>query len=160
MNIALSATMRQAIPTRPREIEGAGSRSNEGTAVGMLMKSLGSLFVAPVRIRRMLYVPQRPAAPDLGYSTKIVGRGRRGGGPFERPGIPRIAARDGSVLKRPNDVEYKNRQGGALKERSHRANKIQRTPASVRFVCVDPARHAENSRHMHRIESEMKSDDE
>src|SRR4030095_12928940 len=102
VKIAASAMIRQTIPTRPREGSVHGV-SITGKATGGPLTGQ-SLFVFPVRIFRMLDIPQRPAASDLQQDGEIVNRRRRGDGPFERPCVPRIAAGGPASEIRPDQV--------------------------------------------------------
>ena len=48
------------------------------------------LFELPIRILRMLQIPQWPAATHFGRLLEIVLRWWRGSGPLERPRIPGV----------------------------------------------------------------------
>ena len=66
--------MRLTTPTRPERRRRARS------------------FVRPVGIVGVLQVPERAAARRHRDDLEVVGRGRRGRGPLERPGVPRVVA--------------------------------------------------------------------
>src|SRR6185369_15416277 len=83
-----SVTMRQSIPTLRFEGSFHSVAAGNVCAVAVVMS-----FVFPVRIVRMLQVPERTAASHHGKLFKVIAGRRRRGGPFQRPGVPRIVAR-------------------------------------------------------------------
>jgi hypothetical protein len=119
-----------------------------------------SLLVMPIGIFRMLQVPQRPAAPDLGDLREVVRRRRRSGGPFERPRIPGIAPGHLAAEVRPQQVADKNQHARRLKEHADGHDEIPDVPAAPRLVGIDSARHPENAGNVHEIERQMESDEE
>src|SRR5262249_51453349 len=99
--MAASPAIRQNIPTRPR----AGSVHGL-SAMGMVAGSVLILFlynskitareasfVLPVRILRMLDIPQRASASYLRQNREVVVGWRRRNCPLEGPRIPRVIAR-------------------------------------------------------------------
>src|SRR5215470_421119 len=94
MKSAVSVTMRQITATTPRDggLHSAGSTGGFKTSAFVNDASSVS-FVFPIRILRVLQVPERAAAAHNRQSLEVVLGGRRGGRPFERPGVPRIFAR-------------------------------------------------------------------
>src|ERR1700722_10338044 len=114
----------------------------------------------PIGIFRMLKVPQRPAAPDLGNGGKVIcWRGRRSG-PFKRPCVPRIAPGKPAPPVRPKQVADEHQHARRLKEYAYGHDEIPDVPASSRLVSIDSAGHPENAGNMHEIEGQMESDDE
>src|SRR5271170_5868746 len=56
--------------------------------VGLM--NMWSLVISPIRVFRMLQVPQGTAAVDHWFNGEVVFRRRGRCRPFQRPGIPRI----------------------------------------------------------------------
>src|SRR6266849_5689139 len=95
--IAASAAIKPYIPTRPREgrfhvTSAAGMKSAAAMLVTAWVMGTTPSFVFPIRVFRMFQVPQRAAAPHDRDGFEVVFGRRRGGGPLERPRIPRIAS--------------------------------------------------------------------
>src|SRR5260370_8554677 len=87
--MALSAIIRQAMPTRPRERD-AKAAGTDGKLATVVFKSRPRLFVLPVGVAGVFEVPERAATPHHGQLGEIVLRGRRSRRPFECPRIPRV----------------------------------------------------------------------
>src|ERR1700676_727001 len=165
VKIAASAVIRLYIATCPR-----AGRSQSSSAVtggtGVILLSLAPLFVLPfvhlfvlsVRIVRMLKVPEWAAALHRRYEGEVVCRWWRVRRPFESPGIPWIVARKFAAEIRPNQVPQEDQDARSLEENSDRHNQVPCVPTAPRFVGVNPTRHAENSRNMHEVESQVEAD--
>src|SRR5260370_37905237 len=86
---------RQSEKSSPRVHAREESTQAQATIVQMVRYSseFSRLFVFPIRIFRVLEVPQRASAGDRGNGREAVRR--RGGtrGPFESPCVPRIVRR-------------------------------------------------------------------
>src|SRR6516164_10007944 len=163
--MAASPAIRQNIPTRPRAGSVHGLSATGMVAGSVLMLFLyhskiarEASFVLPVRILRMLDVPQRPAAPYLRQNREVVVGGRRRSCPLERPRIPRVIARAAALKVRPHEITDETQYRGALEERPNGDNQVQTVPTSPRLVGVDSAWHSEKSRDVHEIEGEAKAD--
>src|SRR5208283_166664 len=57
-------------------------------------------------------------------------------------------------------IPDEHQRGNGLKENADGDNQIPDIPAATGLVGVNPARHAENSRHVHEVERQMEADDE
>src|SRR5580658_635543 len=108
----------------------------------------------------MLEVPQRAPALDFRQRCKIVRWRRRSSGPLERPRIPGIASRKLAAEVRPNQIARENQYARGLKEHAYGHDDVPDLPAATRFVGINAARHSQNAGNMHKIERQMKSDDE
>src|SRR6516165_8949546 len=128
--MAASPAIRQNIPTRPREgsLHGRSATGIVADIVLMLFlynsknATLEASLVFPVRIFRMLDVPQRPAAPHLRQNREVVVGGRRRSCPLERPRIPRIIARAAASKVRPDQIKDETQYGGGLEQRPNGDN--------------------------------------
>src|ERR1700752_4223863 len=74
--------------------------------IGLFSFAPGSL-VLPIRVFRMFQIPYRTATANGRRRCEVIIRGRRAGGPFDRPCVPRIIARQFSFLGRTNNVDGK-----------------------------------------------------
>src|SRR5215472_11543574 len=119
MKIADSAAIRQKIPTGPRE--GNVHWLPIVVAAEALLTPFSQVSIQ-IRIFRMLQVPQRATTRYRGNLREVVFGRRRRRRPFERPGIPRIIARQLSGEKRPQQVPNENKNPAGLKENSDRDN--------------------------------------
>ena len=125
-----------------------------------MVMQFGSLLVLPIGVFRMFQVPQRPAAVDGRDFFEVVRRRRRGGRPFQRPGVPRIVARRLAVPQRDDQVVDEDRVARHLDERADRAELIPNLPAAAGVVGVDPPRHAEHAGDVHRPERQDEADEQ
>src|SRR4051812_37583408 len=160
VKMADSATMRPAMPTRPRSGRFHVSNSSTAEAALMFVAIVPTSFVTAVRIFRMLQVPERPAALDDGDRRKVVRRRRRGDRPFERPRVPRIVAglRALSIGNQQVDNEYGD--GDRLDDGPDRDDEVQGVPAASWLVGVDAPRHPEQAGYVHHVECQVEADDE
>src|SRR4051812_41103948 len=119
LKMADSAVIRHHIPTLPRLLAASGI-SLGGTVivaaankfsfccrVMQLHSGIASnrLFVFPIRIFRMLLVPQRPAALHHRKFGEVVLGWRRSRMPLERPRVPRVGAGCRSPVMSPQQVD-------------------------------------------------------
>src|SRR5437016_7399400 len=159
VKIAASAAIRQTIPTRPR-----AGRSQSNLPSAMVLDgafiTVSPLFVIPIRISRMLKVPERAAALDGRDGMEVVCRRRRIRGPLECPGVPRITSRGFAPEIGPEQVSQEDQNPGSLEENPDGHNDVPRVPTAPRFVGVDPSRHAQQSWDVHEIECQVKADKE
>src|SRR5262249_12473034 len=123
MKSAVSVTMRQTTATIPRD----GKRHSAGSSGGFkasafVIDASSASFIFPVRVLRVLQVPERAAAAHDGQSLEVVFGGRRGGRPFERPRVPRAFACRLSFPVRPNEVDDKAHDSSRLRDYSHRGD--------------------------------------
>src|SRR5207245_11464055 len=122
--------------------------------------AVSPLFVIPVRISRMLKVPERATALDRRDGIEVVCRRRGIRGPLECAGIPRIATSGIAPEIGPEQVSQEDQNPGSLEENSDGHNDVPRVPTAPRFVGVDPSRHAQQSWDVHEIECKVKADKE
>src|ERR1700694_2828195 len=115
-------------------------------------------FELPVRIDRMLEIPKRATALDRWYDGEVICGWRRRRRPFERPGIPRITSSGFALEIGPEQVSQEDQNPGSLEENSDGHNEVPRVPTATRFVGVDPAWHAQQSRDMHEVEGQVEAD--
>src|SRR6516164_9121954 len=128
--MAASPAIRQNIPTRPREGSTHGLSAPGIVAGSVLMFFLynsknaarEASLVLPVRIFRMLDVPQRPAAPHLWQNRKVVVGGRRRCCPLERPRIPRIVVGEAASKIRPHQIKDETQYSHGLEDRPNGDN--------------------------------------
>src|SRR5579864_6649736 len=118
------------------------------------------LFVLPVRIGRVLKVPQWAAALNDWARGKVISRRRRIRGPLKCPGVPRIASGGLTAEIGPDQVSQEDQNPGSLEENPDGHDEVPSVPTPPRFIGVDPSRHAEQSGDMHEVEGEVESDDE
>src|ERR1700686_715108 len=159
VKIAASAVIRLYIATCPRAGRSHSSSAVTGGTVVVLITP-APLFVLPVRIIRMLKVPEGAAALDRWYEGEVVCRRRRLSGPFESPGIPWIASSRFAAKIRPDQVSQEDQDPRSLEENSDGHNQVPGVPAASRFIRVDSSRHAEKSRDMHEVEGQVEADKE
>src|SRR6202045_2766995 len=120
---------------------------------------LAPLLVLPVRIVRVLKVPERAAALHSWDAVEVV-RGRwRIGGPFESPRIPRIVAGGFTAEIRPDKVSQKDQDPRSLEKNSDGHDQVPRIPTAARFVGVDSSRHAQQAGDMHEVKGQVETDD-
>src|SRR6267142_4052604 len=98
-----------------------------------LMK-VSTSFVLPIRIFRMLEVPERPPALHRGEAREVVFRRRRGGGPFQGPRVPWIAPGGPAAQVRPDQVGDEEEDSGGLEEHSHRDDQVPHVPTAPGLV--------------------------
>src|SRR6266851_9499600 len=158
VKIAASAAIRAHIPTRPRA--GSFHSSSGGSVVDVAFITLAPLLVLPVRIVRMLKVPERAAALDGWDGVEVVCGRRRIRGPFESPGIPRITSSGFSPEIGPEQVSQEDQNPGSLEEDSDGHNEVPRVPTPPRLVGIDPSWHAQQSWDMHEVEGQVEADQE
>src|SRR5271155_3186537 len=142
VKIAASAAIRADIPTRPR----LGSRhsvSVRGSVKDVVVMALAPSFELPVRIVRMLKIPERAPALDRWNDGKVVCGRRRIRGPFEGPGIPGIASGGLATVVRPDQVPQEDQDPGGLEEDSDGYNEVPCVPTAARLIGVDSSWHAQ-----------------
>src|SRR5579864_5094572 len=118
------------------------------------------LFVLPVRIGRVLKVPQRAAALNDWEPGKVIGRRRRIRGPLKCPGVPRIAAGRLTAEIGPGQVSQEDQNPSSLEENSDGHDQVPRVPTTARLIGIDSSRHAQQSWDMHEVECQVEADDE
>src|SRR5258708_3889660 len=103
VKIAVSAAIRAYIAMRPR---GGSFHSISVGASGkdVAFITLAPLLVLPIRIVRMLKIPERTPALDAWDGVEVVCGWRRIRRPLERPRIPRIVSSRFAVETRPNQI--------------------------------------------------------
>src|SRR5262249_54988795 len=108
----------------------------------------------------MFQVPKGTTTTNYWHRREVVIRGRRTRGPFERPRVPWITAGQFTLPDGADNVDGEHKNGGRLKERSHRSDEIERVPATPSVVRENASRHAEEAGEVQRIERQMETDDE
>src|SRR5580704_11078682 len=143
--------MRPAIATFPRDgsCQPVVVFGNEVvTALIMISPSL----IAAIGIFRMLQVPQGAAARDGRNGRKVIRRGRRTGGPFQCPRVPRVVTGPVSLEIGNYEVCYKHENRDRLNERADADKQVQSVPAAARLVGVDTAQHTQQTGNVHEVE--------
>src|SRR5262249_2426026 len=100
-------------------------------------------FVLPIRIVRVLEVPQRAAAAHQGDGLGVVRRRGGGGRPLERPRVPGIGAGRLTAAQAAGDVPQQEHGARDLEQHAERRQAVPQLPATARVVGVDAARHTE-----------------
>src|SRR5215831_654051 len=105
VNIADSVTISQATAALRRD----GNCHSAGVAARGIdaLLSIGHsscLFVLPIRVFWVFQVPERAAAAHHRQRLEVVLRWRRGRGPFERPGVPGVIARQRTAAPRDEQI--------------------------------------------------------
>src|ERR1051326_2231813 len=108
----------------------------------------------------MLEIPQWAAASNFRNGDEVVLRRGRWRGPLEGPGVPRIVAGFPAAAQRFINVPDENQYRGRLENHADRGDHIHGVPAAAGRIRVDAARHAENSREVQRVESQVEADHE
>src|SRR3954471_299476 len=116
-----------------------------------------SSLVTAIGIFRMFQIPQRAPAGDARNGWEVVSRRWRTDGPFERPAVPWILAGPGALPVGDDQVCDEHQDADGLDERADRDDQVDSVPPTARFVGVDAARHAQQSREVHRIKREMEA---
>src|SRR5690349_623441 len=104
-----------------------------------LVVSSSAAFDRPVGRIGMLQIPKRAAAAHHGNGLKVLGEGRRGGGPLERPGIPGIVSGTGAGCQAGENVADEDERAEAQDYGTERRNQIERGPARQVRIGVYPA---------------------
>src|SRR5580693_963092 len=144
VKIAASAAIRAHIPTRPRV--GRHSTSRWESVKDVVLIALAPLLVFPVRIIRMLKIPERTATLDRRNGVEVVGGRRRIRGPFKCPGVPWITSSRLAPEIRPEQVSQEDQNPGSLEKNSNGHDKVPGFPTPSRFIGVNPSRHAQQTR--------------
>src|SRR5258705_12525967 len=127
VKIADSAAIREYIAMGPRA--GSFHSSSAGGSVTVVVvitlvpysysATRTPLLVFPVRIVRVLEVPERAAALDAWNDGKVIFRRWRTCGPFESPGIPGIASSGFASIVGPQQVSQADQDSGCVEENPH-----------------------------------------
>src|SRR5713226_1231983 len=88
------------------------------TVIAAAFIKVSPLFVLPVRIIRMLKVPEGAAALDRRDGIEVVCGRRRIRRPFESPRIPRIVSSGFATVVGPDQVSQEDQNGDSLEENS------------------------------------------
>src|ERR1700683_2002751 len=148
VKIASSAAIRENIPTRPREGSTQGCSMEVGVE-GMVLKTLSSSLVLPVRIFWVLDVPERAPAFGDGNSGEVVFHRRRTCGPFECPGVPGIVSSNLPFEIRPEQISDEHGGASDLKKHTDCTDQVPDVPSEAGFVGINPPRHSQQTRDMH-----------
>ena len=79
----------------------------------------------------MLEIPKRATALDRWNNGEVICRRRRRCRPFERPGVPWVAACTSSLEVRPQQIGDKSHDSQRLKEHANRYNEIPQIPTTA-----------------------------
>src|SRR6266851_9524759 len=156
VKIAASAAIREHIPTRPRAGRFHWSSAG-GSGKDVVLITLAPLLVLPVRIVRMLKVPERAATLDGWDGVEVVWARRRIRGPFESPRVPRIVSSGSAPEIGPEQVSEEDQNRGSLEENTDGHNQVPCVPTASRFVGVDSSWHAQQSWDMHEVEGQVEA---
>src|SRR6202790_3773321 len=133
VKIAASAAIRANIATLPRS-GSSHSSCGAGSVVDIAFITLAPLLVLPIRIVRMLKVPERTETLYLWNRSEVINMRRRMRGPSDSPRIPRIVSSGFATKIRPDQVSQKHKDPGGLEENSDGHNEVPRVPAAPRLV--------------------------
>src|ERR1700688_4274746 len=160
VKIAASAAIRAHIPTRPRAGSFHSSRAGRFIVVApnIVFIALVPLLVFPVRIVRILKIPERAPALNRWHEGGGICRRRRIRGPFESPCIPGIASGGFATVVRPEQVSQEDQDSGSLEEISDGYNEVPCVPTAARLIGIDSSRHAEQSGDMNEVEGKVEAD--
>src|SRR5262245_55893718 len=114
VNVAWSVVLDERAPKPVRD---AGPVVTSASAMLHSRAGQALRFVLPIRVIRVLQVPERPAAADGRDRLEVVTRRRRRRGPLQRPGVPRVVARRSAVAQRGEHVVDENGEARHLDER-------------------------------------------
>jgi hypothetical protein len=129
-------------------------------AEGMVLKTLSSSLVLPVRIFRVLDVPERAPAFDDGNSSEVVFHRRRTRGPLERPSIPGIISSGFAFEIRPEQISDEHSCAGDLKKHADCTDQVPDIPSAPGFIGINPPRHSQQTWDMHEIERKVETNQE
>jgi hypothetical protein len=132
----------------------------EAGADEMVLKTLSSSLVLPVRIFWVLDVPERAPAFDDGNSGEVVFHRRRTRGPFERPRVPRIVSCGLASEIRPKQISDEHGCACDLKKHADCTDQVPDIPSEAGFVGINPPRHSQQTWNMHEIEGQVEADKE
>src|SRR5207237_4108716 len=91
--------------------------------------------------------------------SKVVIRRRGGNRPLECRGTPRIVASHLARFSTTQEVPEADDDAENLESHADAAEEIECLPSLTRVVAIDPARHAVQSREVHREEGEIHADE-
>src|SRR6267142_226594 len=157
--MALSAMIKQVMPTTPLEGFHEASDSRASAVITAFMKYFSGSFVFPIRVSRMFQVPKRPATFDSRNFSEVIFRRRRTGRPLKSPGVPGIISGRLPFAQGQDDVGYEAQHAGDLERDADGADQIQQTPAASVFIRVDSTRHAKDAWNVHGVERDMEPDE-
>ena len=116
---------------------------------------------APVSCLRLgcAQIPERAVAPDRRQRRReVLGRGRRGRRPLQRPGVPRVLPRQPAPPQAVDDVDDQQQHAHRRDQRPERDQHVDRAPPGQVRVGVDPARHPHQPDDVHREERQVDAD--
>src|SRR6185437_13544991 len=155
--IADSAMIRQAMPIVPRSGNIHGSSAGSGVIGIVLIDNLS--FVVPVRVFRMLDVPEWTAAMDDRCRSEVIGRRWRRSRPLQRPRIPRIVACNLSLVIRMDEVIDEDHGRDSLNDGADTDDQVPDLPSAAGLVGIDTSRHAQQTGNVHEVKRHVKADD-
>src|SRR5271165_3608586 len=98
----------------------------------------------PVRLVRMLLIPEWPAAAHRRDALEVLHRRWRAGGPLQGEGIPRIVCHTYRRLGKGLDqIEQEDEHSGDQEQYADASRQVQAIPAEVRRVGILATRHTQ-----------------
>src|SRR5437867_6745914 len=113
----------------------------------------------PLRILRVLLVPERVASMHNGYLLEIVVRRRRRDRPFQRAPIPRVMAGCLPASQAVDEIDYENENGSRDCEGPDRRKQVPEVPSLALRIGRDATGHAEKPGDVHRKERQVEADE-
>src|SRR5207253_9132123 len=101
------------------------------------MGCMSRSFVLPVRIGRMLEIPEWATALDGWNDGEVIRRRRRRCRPLKGPGVPRVAARSLALEVRPHEIRHENHDTQRSKEYGDADDDIPHVPSAARAIGSD-----------------------
>ena len=108
----------------------------------------------------MFEIPKRASAANNRNFFEVVFGRRRRGGPFQRPGVPRIVARFLAFPETPDDVHDKQQNADDLNGDTPGGNEIPGFQAVARQIGIHAARHTKEAGEVHGNERDVEADQE
>src|SRR2546422_7900400 len=124
------------------------------------MGCMSRSFVLPVRIGRMLEIPEWATALDGWNDGEVIRRRRRRCRPLKGPGVPRVAARSLALEVCPHEIRHENHDTQRLKENADGYDEIPHVPSAAGLIGIDSSRHAQQAGNVHEIKRQVESDQE
>src|SRR5580658_2047660 len=91
------------------------------------------------------------------FFFEVVDGRRRGGRPFQSPGVPWIVARDFATPIRNDEVVSKDQNRYSLDHSSDGDDKIEEVPSTIRLIGIDRPRHSQEPQEVHGVERNVKA---
>src|SRR5581483_4010536 len=123
-------------------------------------KASAAMFGLPIGLVGILPIPERaPAADWRQRLAEVVGGWGRGGGPFQRVGVPWVVAGLLPVGETANDIPDEGESAEGHEYGADAADRVQLAPARVSGIGVDAAGHTDQAGQVHRHEGQQETDE-